>query len=74
MNKHVIANVHFYMSFLLRIMFVKKSILLVQISFYVLHYKLMYEYLTRKLKAVNISKALNIYIFLYFFYFATPQI
>ena len=53
MNEHAIANVYLYLSFLLRIMFVK--IYFYKLAFTLKRYKLLCEYLARNLKAdVNI--------------------
>ena len=49
MNEHAIANVHLDLSFLLRIMLVKN--ILLQISFALKRYKLMWEYFARNWKA-----------------------
>ena len=59
MNEHAIANVYLYLSFLLRIMFVK--IYFYKLAFTLKYYKLLCEYLARNLKAfVNILVLLNL--------------
>ena len=59
MNEHTIANVYLYLSFLLRIMFVKKKNFS-KLAFILKQFKLMREYLARNLKAgVNILVLLN---------------
>ena len=59
MNEHAFANVYLYLSFLLRIMFVK--IYFYKLAFTLKHYKLISEYLARNLKAgVNILVLLNL--------------
>ena len=56
MNKHAIANVYPYLSFLLRLMFVKKYILL-QISFHALHvrakFAILHNFFLFKEKHIN---------------------